>query len=67
LTVFDFKGVLYITPAKNAKPELYNPLTDSDQMVLHATNTGGICMNQDADEQIKQNAFMDFVSSYGFR
>ena len=59
------KGVLYITPAKNAKPNLYNPLTDSDEMVLHAINTGVICMNQDADEQIKKNAVMDFVSSYG--
>ncbi len=61
----DDKGLLYITPAQNAKPELYNPLTDSDQMVLHAINTGVICMNQDADEQIKQNAVMDFVASYG--
>ena len=61
----DDKGVLYITPAENAKPELYNPLTDSDKMVLHAINTGAICMKQDADEQIKQDAVMNFVSSYG--
>lgn len=61
----DDKGVLYITPAENAKPNLYNPLTDSDEMVLHAINTGVTCMNQDADEQIKKNAVMDFVSSYG--
>ena len=59
------KGVLYITPAENAKPNLHNPLTDSNEMVLHAINTGVTCMNQDADEQIKKNAVMDFVSSYG--
>ena len=32
----DDKGRLYITPAEKAKPELYNPLKDSDKMVLHA-------------------------------
>lgn len=61
----DDKGVLYITPAEKAKPELYNPLKDSDKMVLHAINTGVICMNKDTDEQTKQDAVMDFVSSYG--
>lgn len=58
-------GMLYIAPAEKAKPELYNPLKDSDKMVLHAINTGVICMNKDTDEQIKQDAVMDFVSSYG--
>ena len=37
----------------------------ADQMVLHAINTGVICINQDTDEQIKQDAVMNFVSSYG--
>ncbi len=59
------KGVLYITPAEKAKPKLYNPLKDSDKMVLDAINTGVICMNKDTDEQSKQDAVMDFVSSYG--
>ena len=57
--------MLYITPVKKAKPELYNPLKDSDKMVFHAINTGVICMNKDTDEQAKQDAVMDFVSSYG--
>lgn len=61
----DAKGILYITPAEKAKPELYNPLKDSDKMVLHAINTGVICMNEDTDEQTKQGAVMDFISSYG--
>lgn len=58
--------MLYITPAENAKPNLHNPLTDSNEMVLHAINTGVTCMNQDADEQIKKNAVMDFVGLLGF-
>lgn len=61
----DDKGVLYITPAEKAKPELYNPLKDSDKMVLHAINTGVICMNKDTDEQSKQDAVIEFISSYG--
>ena len=61
----DDKGVLYITPAEKAKPELYNPLKDSDKMVLHAINTGVVCMNKDTNEQTKQDAVMEFVSSYG--
>ena len=36
----DDKGVLYITPAEKAKPELYNPLKDSDKMVLHGCGYG---------------------------
>lgn len=61
----DDKGRLYITPTEKAKPELYNPLKDSDKMVLHAINTGVICMNKDTDEQTKQDAVMEFISSYG--
>lgn len=61
----DDKGRLYITPAEKAKPELYNPLKDSDKMVLHAINTGVVCMNKDTNEQTKQDAVMEFVSSYG--
>lgn len=34
-------------------------------MVLHAINTGVICMNKDTGEQTKQDAVMEFVSSYG--
>ena len=57
--------MLYITPAEKTKPELYNPLKDSDKMALHAINTDVICMNKDAAEQAKQDAVIDFVSVYG--
>ena len=61
----DDRGRLYITPAEKAKPELYNPLKDAENMVLHAINTGVTCMAEDAGEQTKQDAVMDFVSAYG--
>ena len=61
----DDKGRLYITPTKKAKPKLYNPLNDAERMVLHAINTGVTCMAEDAREQAKRDAVMDFVSAYG--
>lgn len=56
---------MYIMPAEKSKPELYNPLKDAESMVLHAINTGVICMNKDTGEQTKQDAVMEFISSYG--
>lgn len=61
----DDKGRLYITPAEKAKPELYNLRKDSDKIILHAINTGIICLNKDTGEQTKQDAVMEFISSYG--
>ena len=61
----DDKGRLYITPTKKAKPKHYNPLNDAERMVLHAINTGVTCMAEDAGEQAKRDAVMDFVSAYG--
>ena len=36
----DKEGTLYITPSPDAKMSLYNPLNDSEQMVLKAVNLG---------------------------
>ena len=30
----DNKGILYITPAKNAKPDLYNPIKEADELEI---------------------------------
>ena len=57
-------GKQYVTPAPNAKPEIYDPLKDAEAMVLEALNVGMLCMNK-ADEQTIQAAAMDFVSHYG--
>ncbi len=57
-------GNLYVTPAKDAKPELYDPLKDSEQMVLDALNIGALQMNRKSDTVVRE-AIMDFVSRYG--
>ena len=33
-------GKRYITPEKTAKPDIYNPLQESSEMVLEALNVG---------------------------
>ena len=35
-------GKRYITPEKTAKPDIYNPLKDSSEMVLEALNVGTV-------------------------
>lgn len=61
----DKEGTLYIAPAPDAKLSLYNPLKDSEQLVLKAVNLGIMCMDNDkSTEQIK-DAIMDFVTCYG--
>ena len=61
----DKKGTLYITPSPDAKVSLYNPLKDTEQMVLKAVNLGLMCMNKNNTQEQLQNAIMDFVTGYG--
>ena len=61
----DSEGILYITPAPDAKVSLYNPLKDSEQMVLKAVNLGLMCMDKNNSQERLQNAIMDFVTGYG--
>ena len=61
----DKEGTLYITPSPDAKVSLYNPLKDSEQMVLKAVNLGLMCMDKKNTQEQLQNAIMDFVTGYG--
>ena len=61
----DKEGALYITPSPDAKMSLYNPLKDSEQMVLKAVNLGLMCMDKNNTQEQLQNAIMDFVTDYG--
>lgn len=61
----DKEGTLYITPSPDAKVSLYNPLKDSEQMVLKAVNLGLMCMDKKNTKEQLQNAIMDFVTGYG--
>lgn len=55
----DTEGILYITPAPDAKVSLYNPLKDSEQMVLKAVNLGLMCMDKNnTQEHLQKNHFI---------
>lgn len=58
-------GLLYITPASDAKMTLYNPLQDSEQLVLKAVNLGLMCMDKENTQEQLKDAIMDFVTGYG--
>ena len=61
----DKEGTLYITPSPDAKVSLYNPLKDSEQLVLKAVNFGLMCMDKNNSQAKLQDAIMDFVTCYG--
>ena len=58
-------GHLYIMPAQNAKPSVYDPVKDTEKLVLSALNLGRLAMKQDASEAALKDAVMEFVSKYG--
>ena len=57
-------GILYLKPAPKAKPVVYDPLKESDNMVLDALNVGMLQMNRAGADKVKA-AVLDFVSKYG--
>ena len=57
-------GILYLKPAPKAKPDVYDPLKDADNMVLDALNVGMLQMNRAGADKVKA-AVIDFVSKYG--
>ena len=57
-------GKRYITPEKTAKPDIYNPLKESSEMVLEALNVGMLMMNR-SPEDVVEKAILSFVTHYG--
>ena len=57
-------GKRYITPEKTAKPDVYNPLKESSEMVLEALNVGMLMMNR-RSEDVAEKAILAFVTHYG--
>lgn len=60
----DKDGILYLKPTLKAKPTVYDPLKNADDMVLDAINVGMLQMNRAGVDKVKA-AVMDFVSKYG--
>ena len=57
-------GKRYITPGKNAKPDIYNPLKEASGIVLDALNVGMLMMNRQPEDEV-QKAILEFVTHYG--
>ncbi len=60
----DRNGVEYITPAPNAKPAVYDPLKNTEALVLDALNVGLLQMKGAGESKVRA-ALMEFVSKYG--
>ena len=57
-------GKRYVMAAPTAEPKVYDPLKDSENLVVDALNVGMLCMGRKSEEVIEQ-AVLDFVHQYG--
>jgi len=57
-------GTLYLTPAKESSPDIYDPLTEYQQIVLDAIDIGRMGMGKKPDAEI-QSAIRQFAAKYG--
>ena len=57
-------GRRYITPGKDAKPEVYNPLKEAPAIVLDALNVGMLMMGRKPEAEVEK-AIMEFITRYG--
>ena len=57
-------GKRYVTPAKDAKPDVYNPMKEMPGMVLDALNVGMLMMGRRKDVDV-ETAILEFVTKYG--
>ena len=57
-------GNLYLTPAKEAALEIYDPLRDAQQIVVDALNIGRMCIGKKPDDEI-QKMIQDFAVKHG--
>lgn len=57
-------GNMYLTPTVHAKPDFFDPLKDTQKLVLDALNIGRLCMSKKPDTEI-QKAMQQFALHYG--
>ena len=56
---------LYITVSKDARPEMYHPMQEAEQLVIDAINVGLAAMHKVPEEELKESV-LDFIKKYGF-
>ena len=52
-------GHLYLMPAPGAKPAVYDPIKDTEALVVGAINIGRLAMKQDASEEALKDTVME--------
>ena len=57
--------ILYITVSKDAKPEMYRPMQEAEQLVIDAINVGLAAMHKIPEEELRE-VVLDFIKKYGF-
>ena len=58
-------GNLYITVSNGAKPEMYHPMQEAEQLVIDAVNVGLSAMHKVPEEELKESV-LGFIRKYGF-
>ena len=61
----DVKGVKYVTAAVDARPDIFDPLADTQTMVLEALNVGRLFFGDKAPKKEQEAAILQFVHHYG--
>ncbi len=56
---------LYITVSKGAKPEMYYPMQEAEQLVIDAIKVGLSAIRKVPEEELKE-AVLGFIKKYGF-
>ena len=57
-------GNIYLAPTLTAKPSVYDPMKDTEAMVVDALNVGRLAM-KDGGEYIPKQEILDFATKYG--
>ena len=57
-------GTRYIKPSPKAKPTVYDPLKDTETLVVDALNVGMLLMGRKGEKAV-QTAIMEFIHKYG--
>lgn len=58
-------GALYLTPAPGAMPSIYDPLRETQEIVLSAVQIGRMCMSKESTDAEIQKAILPFAAKYG--
>ncbi len=61
----DNNGNLYITIFKGAKPEMYRPMQEAEQLVIDVVNVALSAMHKVLEEELKES-ILCFIQKYGF-